>query len=333
MLQIRNLKVSVGALPIVEIAALDIAAGRRLGIVGESGSGKSLTATSIIGLQPRGLTVSGSIRFEGKELVGVGDTALAAIRGRRIGFIPQDPTRSLNPVARIGKQVIEAVRLATNLSAEDAAARAADLLGQVRLPDVPGLMRRFPHQISGGQQQRVLIAMAMAGNPALLIADEPTTALDVTVQNEILKLIVDLSREKNMGLLFVSHELGVVKAVCQEIGVVYGGNLVEIGETVDVIQRPQHRYTQALLAANPGLSDQAGLEAMMGQRFQTIRGNVPSVGRFPSGCRFRDRCEHSIAGCQSVPPERVISAGHRFRCINPVVYPAISASQTEGAAS
>ncbi|WP_323012880.1 ABC transporter ATP-binding protein [Devosia sp.] len=318
MLEIRNLKISVGTLPIVEIAKLDIGAGRRLGIVGESGSGKSLTATSIIGLQPRGLSVTGSIRFEGEDLAGVGDIALARVRGRRIGFVPQDPTRSLNPTTRIGGQVKEAVRLATGLGAAAAWARAEMLLGQVRLPDVSALMRRYPHQISGGQQQRVLIAMAMAGNPALLIADEPTTALDVTVQNEILRLIVELSEEKNMALLFVSHELGVVKAVCHQIGVVYGGNLVELGDTADIVARPRHRYTQALLSANPGLSDRAGLERLMGTRFQTIRGNVPPVGQFPSGCRFRDRCGHTAPACAELPGVSHAGPGHEYACWNPV---------------
>ena len=279
-----------------------------------------MTATSLIGLQPSGLAVSGSVVCDWIETVGLADRELARIRGRKVGFIPQDPTRSLNPTVQVGRQVIEAVRRSTDLSRAQATRRAAELLEQVQLADVPALMRRYPHQISGGQQQRVLIAMAIAGDPGMLIADEPTTALDVTVQNEILRLIVEISENRNMALLFVSHELGVVKAVCHDIGVIYGGSLVEYGTAADVLRRPSHRYTAALIATNPGLPDREGLTRMLGTRFQTIPGSIPSVGEFPVGCKFRDRCDYRTPDCAAPPPSTGFGVeGHFYRCWNPAL--------------
>jgi len=317
MLSIRDLRVTIGAYEIVHIEKLDVAQGRRVGLVGESGSGKSLTAMSIAGLQPREARLTGSIRFGDRELIGLTDDNLAAIRGRDIGFIPQDPTRALNPTTRIGKQVAEALRLNTDLEGRAVKARVLDLLRQVQLPDVEAMVRRYPHQISGGQQQRILIAMAIAANPRLLIADEPTTALDVTVQNEILRLIVSLSATHNMSLLFVSHELGVVRAVCDEIGVVYGGQLVEMASSSEIVSRPRHRYTDALIGANPGLPEGNELTEMMGRRFHVIEGSVPSVANFPDGCRFRDRCGFAIDRCTEDPPVTG-SDDHLLKCWNPV---------------
>jgi peptide/nickel transport system ATP-binding protein len=320
MLSIRNLKVSIGPYEIINIERLDIPAGRRVGLVGESGSGKSMTAMSIAGLQPRDARLAGSITFEGRELVGLSDADLAKIRGRKIGFIPQDPTRALNPTTRIGKQMAEALRLNTTLNRRQIREKVLDLLRQVQLPDVEALVDRFPHQISGGQQQRVLIAMAIAANPTLLIADEPTTALDVTVQNEILRLIVKLSQEHGMALLFVSHELGVVRSVCDDIGVVYGGQLVEFGTSSEIVTRPLHRYTEALIGANPGLAGEAELAAMMHRRFNVIEGTVPSVGKFPDGCRFRNRCGFALERCATDPVVTELADGHRLKCWNPVTY-------------
>ena len=209
MLEIRDLTVTIGAHQIVSIDALDLPAGRRLGIVGESGSGKTLTAMSIAGLQPRDAVVGGSIRFDGQEIVGMPPGRLAALRGSQIGVVFQDPLRALNPTMRIGRQVAEAFRLHEDLPRADRRTRVLDLLRQVQLRDPEGLYRRYPHQLSGGQRQRVLIAIAIACRPKLLIADEPTTALDVTVQKGILELLVELSDAHDMGLLFVSHDLGL----------------------------------------------------------------------------------------------------------------------------
>ncbi|MBM3521397.1 MAG: ABC transporter ATP-binding protein [Alphaproteobacteria bacterium] len=318
MLSIRDLQVRIGAHEIVGIEALDIGAGRRVGLVGESGSGKSITAMSIAGLQPREAVISGSIRFDDRELVGMRESELARMRGAEIGFIPQDPTRALNPTMRVGRQIAEALRLNTELDRGAVHARTLELLEQVRLPDAASYLRRYPHQISGGQQQRVLIAMAIAAGPRLLIADEPTTALDVTVQNEILRLIVELSTAHGMGLLFVSHELGVVRSVCDEIGVIYGGRLVEFGSSRDIVTRPRHRYTSALIGAAPELPRGDALARMMGKRFSVIPGAVPPIGGFPIGCRFRNRCGAASEQCASEPPVESDAGGHRLKCWHPV---------------
>ena len=318
MLSIRGLKVRIGAHEIVDIEALDIAAGRRVGLVGESGSGKSITAMSIAGLQPREARLSGSIVYEGREFIGLSDREMARIRGAQIGFIPQDPTRALNPTMRIGRQVGEALRLNTDLGPAAIRRTTLELLGRVQLAQVEQLAQRYPHQISGGQQQRVLIATAIAARPRLLIADEPTTALDVTVQNEILRLIVDLSRQDGMSLLFVSHDLGVVRSVCDDIGVIYGGQLVEFAPSRDIVLGPQHRYTEALIGANLGLPEGEEIRRLIGRRFDTIEGTVPSVGRFPGGCRFRNRCRFATGRCAEAPPSVERAPGHRLNCWNPV---------------
>ena len=318
MLSIRDLKVWIGPHEIVAIEALDIAVGRRVGLVGESGSGKSITAMSIAGLQPREARLTGSIVYQGRQLIGLSDREMAGIRGAHIGFIPQDPSRALNPTMRIGRQVAEALRLNTDLGPVAIRKSTLELLDQVQLPDVEQLARRYPHQLSGGQQQRALIAMAIAARPRLLIADEPTTALDVTVQNEILRLIVDLSQQHGMSLLFVSHDLGVVRSVCDDIGVIYGGQLVEFGLSREIALRPRHRYTEALIGANVGLPQGDEIARLMGRRFNTIDGTVPPAGRFPSGCRFRNRCRFATERCAEEPLTVERAPGHRLKCWNPV---------------
>lgn len=317
MLEIRDLTVTIGAHQIVSIDALDLPAGRRLGIVGESGSGKTLTAMSIAGLQPRDAVVGGSIRFDGQEIVGMPPGRLAALRGSQIGVVFQDPLRALNPTMRIGRQVAEAFRLHEDLPRADRRTRVLDLLRQVQLRDPEGLYRRYPHQLSGGQRQRVLIAIAIACRPKLLIADEPTTALDVTVQKGILELLVELSDAHDMGLLFVSHDLGVVRSVTEHVAVVYGGNLVETGPGDVVIDRPSHQYTQALVAANPGQAAVTEIDDLLDTPLQTISGSVPPLGGFPSGCRFRGRCPAEVDACSEVPPVTRGAHGHRFRCWSP----------------
>lgn len=317
MLEIRDLTVTIGPHTIVDVERLDISAGARLGIVGESGSGKTMTATSIVGLQPPEAIVAGSIRFNGRELVGLSSTELAEVRGRDIGFIFQDPAKALNPMMRIGKQVVEAIALHEDLPKAQVRARVLDLLRQVHLPDAEALLRRYPHQLSGGQQQRVLIAIAIACYPTLLIADEPTTALDVTVQSGILDLIRELSITYNMGLLFVSHDLGVIRAITETVAVVYGGHLVEFGPTKDVISNPRHRYTQALISANPGIADDEQLTDVVNQQLDVIPGSVPALGSFPSGCRFRGRCGWEVDTCSSSPEITELGADRTFKCWNP----------------
>lgn len=318
MLTIRDLKVAIGRHTIVSIERLDIPAGTRLGIVGESGSGKTMTAMSIVGLAPNTAVVSGSVRFNDRELVGLNDRQLAEVRGRDIGVIFQDPAKALNPMMRIGRQVAEAVRLHMDLPRDQVRERVGRLLTRVHLADARSLMRRYPHQLSGGQQQRVLIAIAIACDPKLLIADEPTTALDVTVQSGILSLLRELSVERRMGLLFVSHDLGVIQTISEVVGVVYGGQLVELGPVDRVIGQGRHRYTRALVSANPGIADDEHLGEVVGRRLDVIPGSVPALGSFPSGCRFRGRCGSEITSCAQLPEISVASDGHIFKCWNPI---------------
>jgi len=316
MLEIRDLKVTIGPFTIVDIERLSLPPGRRLGIVGESGSGKTMTTMSIVGLQPAEAVVRGSIRFNGRELIGLTDRELSTVRGREIGVIFQDPAKALNPMMRIGRQVSEAIRLHLDLPREQLRRRVIDLLTQVQLSEAESLLRRYPHQLSGGQQQRVMIAMAIACDPRLLIADEPTTSLDVTVQNGILNLIRDLSVSRNMTLLFVTHNLGVIQSISDTVAVIYGGHMVELGPTEQIINRPFHQYTQALISADPGIADEEHLDEVMNTRLTTIRGSVPSLDKFPSGCRFRGRCVAETEKCALLPPTRDL-AGHAFRCWNP----------------
>jgi peptide/nickel transport system ATP-binding protein len=218
---------------------------------------------------------------------------------------------------RIGRQVSEAIRLHTNLKGRAVTDKVVELLTQVQLPDPASLLRRYPHQLSGGQQQRVMIAAAIAADPELLIADEPTTALDVTVQAEILRLLISLSEERQMSVLFVSHDLGVIRYVCDRVAVIYGGHVAETGSVEQVIERPRHRYTSALLDANPGMPKDDDFASFIGQRLHTIPGSVPAVGRFPSGCRFRNRCEQATAACAEIPAPVTVGDGHRYACWHP----------------
>lgn len=318
MLEVRDLRVTIGRHQIVHIDSLSIPAGGRLGVVGESGSGKTMTAMSIVGLLPAEAVVTGSIKFDGHEVLTRSERQMSRLRGAKIGVVFQDPSRALNPMMRIGRQISEAIKLHVKLSRAELRARVIGLLEQVQLPDPEQVLRRYPHQLSGGQQQRVLIAIAIACDPKLLIADEPTTALDVTVQEDILRLLVTLSEERSMGLLFVSHDLGVVRFVCDHIAVVYGGNLVESGPTDVVVEGSRHRYTSALLGANPGIPAGDEIEQLVGRRLTVINGSVPALGGFPVGCRFRNRCDAESDSCIESPPVTVVDSRHRFRCWNPV---------------
>jgi len=317
MLEIRDLRVSIEGREIIHIDHLDLQSGSRLGLVGESGSGKTMTVKAIAGLLPDDTKISGSIKFDGRDLLTLSDREFANVRGNKIGFVFQDPARSLNPMMRIGKQVSEEIRIHTDLKGSAVTEKVIDLLGQVQLPDPASLLRRYPHQLSGGQQQRVMIAAAIAADPDLLIADEPTTALDVTVQEEILHLLISLSEKRKMSLLFVSHDLGVVRFVCERVAVIYGGNIVESGLIEEVVTNPLHRYTSALLAANPGMPKDNNFSAFMGKRLQTITGSVPAVGKFPSGCRFRNRCQFATDECSTVPPTVTTDSDHQYLCWNP----------------
>ncbi|HEY8048546.1 MAG TPA: ABC transporter ATP-binding protein [Ramlibacter sp.] len=281
-----------------------------LGIVGESGCGKSITVMAVMGLLPEGAKVEGSIRFGGEELTTKSDRQMGAIRGDRIGMIFQEPMTALNPLHTIGKQVAEPLRLHRGMNATDAKKRAIALLDRVGIPDAAQRFDAYPHQFSGGQRQRITIAMALACEPQLLIADEPTTALDVTIQKQILELIAGIVEERHMALMLISHDLGVIAQNVQRMLVMYGGSVVEDGPTRSVFANRMHPYTLGLFGARPGL------RAPKGQKLVTIPGTVPDLVDLPPGCPFAGRCSFTIPGCYlTVPPPYEVEAGHHARCI------------------
>ncbi|MEO7546844.1 MAG: ABC transporter ATP-binding protein [Ramlibacter sp.] len=284
--------------------------GQTLGLVGESGCGKSITAMSLMGLLPDNAVVTGSIRLDGQELVGKTDAQMGGIRGNRIGMVFQEPMTALNPVHTIGRQVAEPLRLHRSLPAGEARKQAITLLDRVGIPDAARRIDAYPHQFSGGQRQRVTIAMALACGPDLLIADEPTTALDVTVQRQILELIRELVAERGMALLLISHDLGVIAQNVRRMLVMYGGSVVESGTTASVFANRTHPYTLGLFGARPGLY------SAKGQRLTTIPGTVPELADLPPGCTFAGRCRFTIPECHvTVPPPIEVSPGHGVRCI------------------
>ena len=291
-----------------------LAPGDSLGLVGESGSGKTMLALALIGLLPAGARRSGQAWLSGNNgagrsnLVGLGETELRAVRGREIGFIFQEPMTALNPVMRIGAQIAEAARAhQPQLGARKAEKKTLEALERARVPKPALRARQFPHQLSGGLRQRAMIAMALAEGPRLLVADEPTTALDVTVQKEILELLARLRSELGLSLLFITHDLGVVAQVASRLAVMYAGRIVEIGPTEELLRRPRHPYTEALLRASP----------RVGSRGLTpIPGNVPALNAQPQGCAFAPRCAYRREECSAAMPAlRVAGPEHSARCI------------------
>ena len=281
-----------------------------LGLVGESGCGKSLTALALMGLLPDGAEVTGSIRFDGRELATLDDEALCALRGDRIGMVFQEPMTALNPVHRIGDQIAESLRLHKQMSAAAARAEALRLLERVQLPRARERLDAYPHELSGGQRQRIVIAIALACGPDLLIADEPTTALDATIQREVLDLIDELRRDSGMALLLISHNLDVMAARVDRLAVMYGGQIVESGPTREVFERRAHPYTRGLFAARPALGQTRGT------RLATIRGRVPSLHEMPAGCAFAERCDFAVEACRAAQPvEQAVSNTHAVCCI------------------
>jgi peptide/nickel transport system ATP-binding protein len=284
--------------------------GRVLGLVGESGCGKSVTALSVMRLvPPPGRIVGGEVRFEGRDLLRVAESEMRAVRGAGIAMIFQEPMTSLNPVFTVGGQITEAVRLHRAVSRRNAKARAVELLGEVGIPDPAQRAAAYPHQLSGGMRQRVMIAMAISCEPRVLIADEPTTALDVTIQAEILDLLAELRRRRGMALLLITHDLGVVAQQADEVAIMYAGRIVEHASVFDVFDRPLHPYTRALFRSMPGVGGRH-------ERLQAIPGQVPDLLRLPSGCAFRDRCAEAIDECAvGVPPLEPKARAHAAACI------------------
>lgn len=332
LLEVERLRCEIesdGA-PAVDDVSLAVAAGETLALVGESGCGKSLTALSIPRLAPAGVRIArGRIGFEGRDLLALPERELRRVRGNRVGMIFQEPLTSLNPVLSIGMQVAEPLRLHRGLPARAAAARAVELLEQVGIRDPAARARSFPHELSGGMRQRAMIAMAIACEPALLIADEPTTALDVTVQRQILELLRTLQRTRGMALLLITHDLGVVAEVADRVCVMYAGRIVEQSPAADLLRAPRHPYTRALLRSMPTLdgavqSGATGSATARRQRLPVIPGDVPRPATRPAGCAFHPRCEAAEGDprCLGQVPElellrasgadRVAPAGPRF---------------------
>jgi len=301
-----------GRVRAVDGVSLSLKSGSILGLVGESGCGKSVTALSMMRLLPKpaGVIEGGSIRLNGTDLVRLPAEKMQRIRGGRIAMIFQEPMTALNPVQRIGRQLLEVFEMhRPELGGDDRFAAAVNLMRRVGIPEARDRMAAYPHQISGGMRQRVMIAMALAGRPDVLIADEPTTALDVTIQAQILELILDLQKETGMAVIFITHDLGVIARICEDVAVMYAGQIVESAPVRTLFNDPQHPYTQGLLAAMPRLSSAAK------RPLPIIRGTVPALDQLPPGCRFQNRCPHVMDRCKKSLPEPVpIDDTHWARC-------------------
>jgi len=297
MLRVDDLAVAIGSVNPLSGVSFALDKGETLGIVGESGSGKSLTAMTIMGLLPLigGRITTGSIMFDGNELADLPESAYRKLRGGRIGLITQNPMTSLDPLRKVGPQVDVVARLHLGLDKRAAHARTLELLGDLRIPEPASIYHLYPHQLSGGMKQRIVIAMALAADPDLLIADEPTTALDVTVQAQIIRLLLDLVADRNLSLVLITHDMSVVAQTCDKVVVMYAGRAIERGTISAIFDHPSHPYTQALIGCIP-----RGLAVT--EQLKGIEGTVPSVAHYPSGCPFHPRCPRAEGICATEPP-------------------------------
>ncbi|KAA9154039.1 ABC transporter ATP-binding protein [Amycolatopsis acidicola] len=329
LLEVRDLSVTFrrkGTPPFTAVdgVSFDVEPGQTVGLVGESGSGKSVTALAIMGLLPkRGAEVGGSVSFEDTDLLTLPDKQMRDRRGRDLGMVFQDPLSSLNPVIPIGLQITEVLERHRGMSRKEASAEATDLLGRVGIPDPKRRLTEYPHQLSGGMRQRALIAIALACRPRLLIADEPTTALDVTIQAQILALLSELVRDTGTALIMITHDLGVVAGLCDEVNVMYGGRVVERAERHDLFSQARHPYTHGLLQSIPRL------DAPRGEKLMPIKGSVADNIPWEHACAFAPRCPNALDHCREVAPELVPDNGGMLRCHNPVG--PVSATQGVGA--
>ncbi len=302
LLRVENLRTwfrsEAGTVRAVDGVDFELEAGRTLGVVGESGSGKSVTALSVMRLidSPGEIQPGSRILFEGRDLVPLSDREMQSVRGNEISMIFQEPMTSLNPVYKVGEQIAEAIRLHRGASRKEAAAHAVEMLELVGIPEAARRAGDYPHQLSGGMRQRVMIGMALACDPKLIIADEPTTALDVTIQAQILELMVELRERLGMSILLITHDLGVIAETCDDVVVMYAGRVVERGPVADVFGSPQHPYTEALLESIPVLG------MTQSEPLRVIRGMVPSPLDWPPGCRFAPRCDLAFERCEEQPP-------------------------------
>jgi peptide/nickel transport system ATP-binding protein len=315
LLSVRNLVTEFdtdeGTVRAVDDLSFDVQPGETVGIVGESGCGKSVTALSIMRLlpQPMGQIHSGQVMFQGRDLTQLTLPEMQKIRGARIGMVFQEPMTALNPVHTIGRQLTEVLLLHQDISNETAIKAGVEILDKVGIPSPDVRMTEYPHQLSGGMRQRVVIAMALACKPALLIADEPTTALDVTIQAQILELIRELQADMGMAVIMITHDLGVIAETCQEVVVMYAGKLAETGTAFDLFDRPKHPYTKGLLASIPTL------ETEPKSKLSVIEGMVPGLLDLPAGCRFENRCPFREDGCTSAPPPvETVNDRHQVCC-------------------
>jgi peptide/nickel transport system ATP-binding protein len=312
LLRIRDLQVAFstanGAMQAVCGIDLTLSRGEVLGLVGESGSGKSLSMLASFGLQARHATVSGSVVFKGQELVGRPRKEMRSLRGAQIGMIFQDPLSSLNPVMTVGDQIREALFLhQRGLTKRKATERVLELLRLVAIPQPDGRMHQYPHEFSGGMRQRVMIAMAVANNPELLVADEPTTALDVTVQAQIMRMLRELKESLGLALILITHDLGVVAGHADRVAVIYAGKVAEEAEVRELFANPRHPYTRGLMASIPSL-------AMSSAKLYSIPGAPPTLGAFPDGCAFHPRCNYAQDICKIHPPPTIAMGTHRSAC-------------------
>lgn len=313
LLDVQHLTVSFGGHPVVRNLSFCLSQGRILCLVGESGSGKSMTAFSIMRLVPSpGRISSGQVLFTGEDLLKLDEKAMRSLRGRDISMIFQEPMTSLNPVLRIGRQIAEPMEIHLGLSSRQALEKAAELMEMVSIPDPHRRLADYPHQFSGGMRQRVMIAMALACSPRLLLADEPTTALDITIQGQILQLLGSLARDRNMGVLLITHDLGVVAEAADDVAVMYAGELVEQAPVSAFFKHPLHPYAEALMACAPLLGNHAS------RRLPSIAGMVPLPWELPKGCAFSPRCPYVSKECLSAPPLQNIDEGHMVRCWKPL---------------
>ena len=317
LLEVRELCVEFptrrGTLRALDGVSFDIAPGEILGIVGESGAGKSLTGAAIIGLlEPPGRVCGGQILLEGQRIDDLPREAMRRLRGKQIGAIFQDPLTSLNPLYTVGRQLVETLRTHLPLSAAQARERAIELLRQTGIPAPEARMAQYPHEFSGGMRQRVVIALALAGEPKLVIADEPTTALDVAVQAQIIRLLRGLTQAQGASVMLITHDMGVIAETCDRVAVMYAGRIVEIGPVAEVIHHPAHPYTVGLMASVPSLADTGG-------RLAQIPGALPRLDEIPAGCAFHPRCPKASQRCRDERPELALVQRTRAACWWPIV--------------
>ncbi len=311
LLDIRNLSVWFGgadARPVIDNLSFSVAQGETLGIVGESGSGKSVTSLAVMGLLPETARVEGTVLLDGSNLTALSKREMQAVRGNAVSMIFQEPMTSLNPIQTCGRQIMEPMLLHTGISKKEAEQRALELLRLCGIPDPEQRFREYPHQMSGGMRQRIMIAIALACRPKLLIADEPTTALDVTIQAQILELMKRLKDDSRMSIIMITHDLGIVADFCDRVLIFYTGQIVESAPVSDLFRRPLHPYTQGLIRALPKISEDV-------DRLEAIEGMVPDAADMPAGCHFHPRCPYATDRCRTEAPAlRAIGGGRSVRC-------------------